>query len=233
MLQQFPPLTWLMASRGVLQLDFDGTVAAGDVSTGILARFAAPAWERRIEAASRLLLTDPDSPALIYAMAAGFAGLTGTRDEHLGFAHGRHPVRPGLRELVDATDGLGLECHVVSNGFEYYIRDYLEQAGVAGRVSVHAGTTDAAGRLVYPMPDGRPSRGRFKLAWAEDFLQHSEVLVYAGDGSSDLAPARLAGIVFARDSLLSGLAEDFAGSVRPFDTLLDIAREIGALLGNA
>ena len=215
--------------RGTLQLDFDGTLAHGDVSTGILARFADPAWTERVEAASRRLLADPDRSDLIDAMVAGFADLTGAREDHLSYAHEHHPVRPGLADLIETAERLGLDCHVVSNGFEFYIRDYLARASVEQRVAVHCGSVSEGGRLAYGGPDGRPVRRRFKVAWAEHFLGHSECLVYVGDGSSDIAAARLAGTVFARDSLLTSLQEGFAGAVRPFETLHDVARGLEEL----
>jgi 2-hydroxy-3-keto-5-methylthiopentenyl-1-phosphate phosphatase len=221
-----------MPSRGVLQLDFDGTVVHGDVSTGILSEFAGPEWSDRVESASRVLLADPDSPALIDTMAAGFAALTGATADYLRFARRRHPARPGLQAVVDTAERLGLECHVVSNGFEFYIQDYLRAAGVDRRVELHCGAVDAEGRLVYAAPDGRPARGRFKVAWAEHFLGRHNLLVYAGDGTSDLDAGRLAGVVFARDSLLTGLSEDFAGTLRAFETLHDIARDLEALLAS-
>jgi 2-hydroxy-3-keto-5-methylthiopentenyl-1-phosphate phosphatase len=217
------------ALRGTLQLDFDGTLAHGDVSTGILARFAGPEWQARVEAASRELTGNADSPALIDAMAAGFAALRGEPGDYLRYAREHHPARPGLSDLIDAAERLGLDCHVVSNGFEFYIRDYLQRAGVESRVAVQSGSLDAEGRLVYLGPAGQPANGRFKLAWAEHFLGRHELLVYAGDGASDIAPARLASIVFARDSLLTALSDCPRLKVRAFETLEDAARQLQSL----
>ena len=162
-------------------------------------------------------------------MAAGFAALSGARDDYLRYARESHPVRPGLPELIVTAERLGWQCHVVSNGFEFYIRDYLRAAGVDGRVEVHSGSVSEDGSLVYVGPEGAPLRSRFKLAWAEHFLAQHDLLVYVGDGSSDLAPARLASIVFARDSLLTGLQEKFAGTLRPFDTPHDVAKDLSRL----
>jgi 2-hydroxy-3-keto-5-methylthiopentenyl-1-phosphate phosphatase len=217
--------------RGTLQLDFDGTLAEGDVSTGILARFVAPEWTYRVDEASRRMATDPNSPELISTMRAGYAGLGPGHEAYLAHAHEHHPARPGLAELIDAADRLGLEPHIVSNGFQFYIRDYLRREGVESRIRVHTGEASRQGDLVYFAPDGRPTTSRFKLSWAEHFLAQRDLFIYVGDGSSDLAPARLAGIVFARDSLLSSMPRDFAGSLRPFETLLDVAKGLEELLG--
>lgn len=217
--------------RGILQLDFDGTLAQGDVSTGILARFAGPEWEERVSAASRELLSDPESTALVDTMVAGYAALTGSRANQLRHAREQHPPRPGLRRLIEEAERLGLESHVVSNGFEFYIRDYLRTAGVEARVWIHSGSEVEDGALAYLNPEGAPTRSRFKVAWAEHFLRRHAFLVYVGDGSSDVAPAQLASIVFARDSLLSGMPAAFQGRLRAFETPEDVAKGLDEMLG--
>lgn len=217
-------------ARGILQIDFDGTLAHGDVSTGILTRFAGPEWEQRVDAAALELLVDPESTALVDTMIAGFAALKGEMAEHLSYAREHHPERPGLPELVEMAERLGLEPHVVSNGFEFYIRDYLRSADVEGRVTVHSGSVGEGRAVTYLSPEGEPTRRRFKAAWAEHFLNRGGLLVYVGDGSSDIAPARLSSIVFARDSLLSGMPSTYRGTLKCFDTLHDVARGLQELL---
>lgn len=217
--------------RGILQLDFDGTLAEGDVSTGILARYVSPEWSERVSAASRALAVDPDSPALVDTMVAGFAHLTGNRDEYLRFALEHHLARDGLPELIAAAERRGLECHVVSNGFEFYIREYLRRAGVESSVSVHTGSEAQDGSLRYLGPEDEPVRGGFKARWTAHFLSRCPLLVYVGDGTSDVAAAQQASIVFARDSLLTGMLEGFAGTLQPFETLHDVALGLEGLLG--
>jgi 2-hydroxy-3-keto-5-methylthiopentenyl-1-phosphate phosphatase len=221
----------MKAVRGVLQLDFDGTLVEGDVSTGILARFAGPQWRERVEAASLRLVACPDSPDLIDAMVAGFADLGGLPEDHLRFAREHHRLRPGLSALIQTAERLGLDCHIVSNGFEFYILDYVRAAGVAGRVAVHCGTISEGGRLVYAGPEGLSVRAGFKRLWAEHFMARHRLLVYAGDGTSDLDAARLVPVVFARDSLLTHMQSGFAGELRAFETLHDITEGLEQLLG--
>lgn len=221
-----------MPGRFLLQLDFDGTVAEGDVSTGILRRFVGEAWPRRVETASAALRQDPHSTALLEAMSGGFARLGGDWQAYLQYAHANHPVRAGLRELVLTTGRLGLPCHVTSCGFEFYIRDYLRRAGVEQQVAIHAGARRADGcGLEYTGPGGHPQLSAFKESWTRHFASLGYRVIYAGDGSSDVAPALLADAVFARDSLLSSLPASYNGSVHTFETLLDVARGLEELAG--
>jgi 2-hydroxy-3-keto-5-methylthiopentenyl-1-phosphate phosphatase len=213
----------------ILQLDFDGTLVEGDVSTAILARFAGPEWPRRVDAASHHLLEDPDSPLLIETMTEGFAHLKGEPEAFLRYARESHPARPGLSQLIEAAAFYGFEVHVVSNGFAFYIEDYLRAAGVEGRVSIHTGETTPVG-LVYRDAGGRPTLRRFKQGWAEHFQTTGAEVVYVGDGASDVAAALLASFVFARDSLLSRLT-GAATDVRAFGDLHDVARALRELYG--
>jgi 2-hydroxy-3-keto-5-methylthiopentenyl-1-phosphate phosphatase len=209
--------------RTILQLDFDGTLVKGDASTGILQRFAGAEWLERINAASRALLIDPNSTALIDTMTAGYAVLGTDFDAYVDYVHNYHPARPGLRHLLDTAEPLGIEAHVVSNGFEFYIRDHLRAAGVEDRVALHTGAADGTA-LSYAAPDGTPLRNRFKDCWTEHLSRDGATVIYVGDGTSDITAASLCAIVFARDGLLTGLQGRFQGELRPFETLHDVAR---------
>jgi HAD superfamily phosphoserine phosphatase-like hydrolase len=212
-----------------MQLDFDGTLVEEDASTGILGRFAGAEWPDRVDAASRVLRTDPDSPALIDTMIAGYACLGTDFGAYLDYVHEHHPPRPGLRELIDTASRLGIEVHVISNGFEFYIRDHLRAIGVEDRVAVHTGSV-ADGALLYRGPEGTPVRTRFKERWTRHFLRDGATVIYVGDGTSDVAAASLCFAAFARDSLLTGLQGSYKGALFPFETLQDVARELDALL---
>jgi 2-hydroxy-3-keto-5-methylthiopentenyl-1-phosphate phosphatase len=131
--------------------------------------------------------------------------------------------------MIDTAASCGFEVHVVSNGFAFYIEDYLRSAGVFGTLSVHTGEASAEG-LVYRDPGGAPTTRRFKQGWAAHFQEMGAELVYVGDGTSDLAAASLASMVFARDSLLSALSGK-SHNVKAFDDLHDVARSLRELYG--
>jgi 2-hydroxy-3-keto-5-methylthiopentenyl-1-phosphate phosphatase len=218
----------------ILQLDFDGTLTHGDVNEGLFQRFAGEAWSARIEAASKELLRDPSSPALIETLKDASAYLAATDEECLAFAVAHNAPREGLASLIETAERLAMECHVVSYGFDFYIRHYLRLAGVESRVSIHSGETSgsATGRLLrYTGPSGEDITSDWKRVWTREFRHRDSVLVYAGDGSSDIAPAMRCDVVFARDSLLRGLPRSFAGTLLPFETLHDIARGLQELYG--
>jgi 2,3-diketo-5-methylthio-1-phosphopentane phosphatase len=211
----------------ILQLDFDGTLTERDVNEALFLRFLGPEWSERIETASRAFRADPSSPALIETLQAATAQLRESDAACLEYVAATIKLRPGLPELIETAERLGIEHEVVSYGFDFYVRHYLSQAGVTDKVAVHCGETAMAAsgrRLTYRGPDGRPVVRDFKMLWTRWYRDRADVLVYAGDGGSDVAPAQLSDIVFARESLLSGMPASFAGIVRPFETLHDVAR---------
>ena len=216
--------------RTILQLDFDGTLVEGDASTGILEHFVGSEWPERISEASAKLRTEPDSTALIDTMTEGYAALGTDFEAYIAHVHERHPARPGLRELIDAATSLAMETHVVSNGFEFYIREHILTAGVYERVAVHTGVAIGTA-LTYSDPTGKPSHSRFKELWTGHFLRDAGRVIYVGDGTSDIAAASMCHVVFARDTLLSGLEGRYSDTLRPFDTLHDVARGLHEIAG--
>ncbi|HEU0074083.1 MAG TPA: 2,3-diketo-5-methylthio-1-phosphopentane phosphatase, partial [Dehalococcoidia bacterium] len=88
------------------------------------------------------------------------------------------------------------------------------------------------GRLLrYTGPAGEDVSADWKVLWTKAFRERAESVVYAGDGGSDVAPAQLCDVVFARDRLLNLMPEAYAVTLRPFETLHDIARELEELFG--
>jgi len=220
--------------HAILQLDFDGTLVHGDVNEAMFRRFTGEEWNSRIEAASQELARDPSSPALIDALKEASTRLAASDEECLAFALENNAPREGLPDLVETAKRFGMECHVVSYGFEFYIRHYLEIAGVEREIEVHGGETERSptGRLLrYTGPQGEDVAADWKIRWTKVFRERGETVVYAGDGGSDLAPARLCDVVFARDRLLSLLPAASPVALRPFETLHDIARGLEELFG--
>jgi HAD superfamily phosphoserine phosphatase-like hydrolase len=220
--------------HAILQLDFDGTLVHGDVNEAMFRRFTGEEWNSRIETASQELARDPSSPALIDALKKASAQLAASDAECLAFAIENNAPRDGLPDLIETARRFGMECQVVSYGFEFYIRHYLEMAGVEREIEVHGGRTERSptGRLLrYTGPQGEDVAADWKILWTQAFRERAETVVYAGDGGSDVAPAQLCDVVFARDRLLSLMPAAYPVTLRSFDTLHDVARGLEELFG--
>jgi 2,3-diketo-5-methylthio-1-phosphopentane phosphatase len=220
--------------QAILQLDFDGTLVQGDVNEGLFRRFVSEEWTARIEAASHELSRDPSSPALIDALKEASAHLVATDEECLAFAAENNLLRDGLPELIETARRLGMECHVVSYGYEFYVRHFLRLAGVEDALTVHCGEVSLgpSGRLLsYTGPSGEDITSDWKVVWTRSFRSRADRLVYVGDGGSDVAPAQLCDAVFARDALLERMPASYTGTLQPFEALHDVTRGLETLLG--
>lgn len=219
----------------ILQLDFDGTLTRADVNEALFRHFGGEEWSARIEAASHELRREPSSPALVRTLQAASKGLTFSEAECLAYAKRTAPPREGIGQLVGVAIENGFEIHVVSYGFDFYVLDYLREAGVDEQVAVHCGETsrreDNGIDLRYVGPHGEAVTHEWKMRWTRHFLGRGASIVYAGDGGSDVAPAQLCEVVFARDSLLRGMPSTYQGVLRSFETLHDIARGLEELFG--
>jgi 2-hydroxy-3-keto-5-methylthiopentenyl-1-phosphate phosphatase len=125
----------------VLQLDFDGTLTERDVNEALFLHFLGPEWSERIEAASRAFLADPASPALIETLQRATGQLNTSDEECLSYVTRTIALRPGLPQLIETAERLGIERHIVSYGFDFYVHSYLQRADVDRRVEVHCGET--------------------------------------------------------------------------------------------
>jgi 2-hydroxy-3-keto-5-methylthiopentenyl-1-phosphate phosphatase len=218
----------------ILQLDFDGTVVHGDASWGIMSHFIGATMTERFAEASRQLRQDPASTALVDVMKLGCSLLTTPLDQCVAYAREMHPVRPGLARLVSTARGLGLSVEVNSYGFDFYIREYLRDAGVLRDVVLRCGMTRQAERglsLSYTGPEGQDVTSLWKETWSEHYQRLGFTTVYVGDGRSDLPSAQLAAAVFARDELLASMPASFPDAIISFETLDDVADGLLDLYG--
>lgn len=216
-----------LAKPAILQLDFDGTVVHGDASWGIMSHFIGPAMTERFAEASRQLRADASSTALVDVMKLGCSLLTTPIAECVAYAKLNHPVRAGLGRLVSTARDLGLSVEINSYGFDFYIREYLRDAGALHDVVLRCGMTQASSDgglvLTYTGPAGQKVTSLWKETWSEHYRSRGFSTVYVGDGRSDLPSAQLAAAVFARDELLVSIPASYPGPVRPFETLNDVA----------
>ncbi len=179
-------------------VDFDGTVAATDVTDVLLSLHATdPSWRARDEdyvagrAGSRTLLAwdatilDPD-PARLLATARS------------------QPLDPGFAAAVEFVRAAGGEVEVVSDGLGFYVEPLLARAG-AGDLPVATSSMDLRAvpyRLEFPyghpacLVCGTCKRGRV--------LAHQDAgryVVFVGDGESDRYAAWHADLVLAKGRL--------------------------------
>jgi len=180
--------------------DFDGTVSPNDIGAAIAERFSPGG-----EALRRELLDEWSSGRI------GHRELTRRQceilrveaDEALAFAR-TFRLDPQFAPFVREALGRGDAVMVVSEGFDFYVRDHLQRAGFPDLpwAANHARFED--GGLVPEFPFADPacdSCGNCKAQHVRRYRARGFHAVLVGDGASDRHGALAADTVLARAGL--------------------------------
>ncbi len=184
----------------VLCFDFDDTIVLENTARLLFERFGNDEWDQagKDYDAGRLSVEQ--------ANAAALRTVTATREEMMAFVRDSVTIRPGFLELLDWCHWNDWVPIVISNGFDFYVDAILDGAGL-DRLARHAARTqfDYRWLAVYLSPRGVEVQTDFKLSYAAAFQNMGDFVAYVGDGASDVSAAKLAQVVFARDTLLREL----------------------------
>ena len=210
--------------KTLFQCDFDGTITPEDVSFMILDAFGNRDW--------RKLLAQYKEGKITVAQFNGRAVRTIKADEQtlVSFVRDKAKLRPGFQALLDYCHRQGFRFVVVSNGLDFYIRTLLSDIG-AGDIEIFAAKTSFDSGSVqarYLSPRGEQLEDRFKETYLSSFRERGYRIIYAGNGFSDVAPAREADYVFATSELLTACKEMNIACM-PFNDLNDVVKGLESL----
>lgn len=183
--------------------DFDGTIAAIDVTDAVLERFAAPEW-RDIESAweaGRI-----DARQCMSAQIALIQPALNEIDEFLDTVE----IDPEFTEFVRWCSRNLISVTVVSDGVDRFIRRVLSNHGldhldiIANRLCVDHNGNRFHYRLEapYTQPSCRGGSGVCKCAIVAAEAPH----IYVGDGRSDFCVSANADMLFAKHKLAAHCA---------------------------
>jgi len=140
------------------------------------------------------------------------------------------PIRPGLSELLDFLDTVGVPFVVVSGGLRGMVETVLSQAStgtpplvkrVAAIYAVDVDTTGEFLRVSSEFEEGTELVAKVKV-----MAQHpTEEQIAIGDSVTDLMMALHAPIVFARDRLMQYLDEHKKPYI-PWNDFFDIREQL-------
>lgn len=212
--------------KTIVQCDFDGTITEKDVSFLLLDAFADGNWRQVLEEYMEGKISVGDFNTRAFAMVKADKK---TLLEFM-FKSGKVKIRPGFQELLTYCSKKGWEFVIVSNGLQFYIEAILQNAGI-NNIEVFAAqnqfTPDSV-EVKYIGPDGNQLARGFKEAYTELFLKRGYRVIYAGNGISDIYPARQSHHVFATGELLESCKKANLNCT-PFDDLNDIIRGLELL----
>src|SRR5262249_53143787 len=181
--------------------DFDGTVSPRDIGAAFVERFSPHGEAGRVPEFAAWLAGGIGHRELTRAQVAC---VRASEREALTFARG-FPLDPGFAPFARAALARGDAVMVVSEGFDFYVRDHLERAGLgalpwaANRLEFRA---DGGVEVASPSADAACTRcGNCKAGHVRRYGALGYRTVLVGDGASDRHGARVANHVLARGAL--------------------------------
>ncbi len=208
-----------MENKTAVQIDFDGTVTLEDVSFLLLDTYVGKGWRKHLDAYSSGDITVGTFNQKVFGMMK--AGRKKMVEFVLSSPHVK--IRPGFKELIACCRKKGYKPVIVSNGLDFYIRVILKILGIK-RLEVHAAENrffKGGMDVRYLGPDGKEVDAAFKETYTEYLKKQGYSVIYIGNGTSDIHPARLAQKVFATDDLLKACKKEKLEHY-PFNDFYDI-----------
>lgn len=207
--------------------DFDGTVAPSDIGRALVERFTTGDAERRRELLEGWLAGAIGHRELTVAQC-GMMRVTAA--EAVAFARG-YGLDPHFAGFARAALARGDRILIVSEGFDFYIQDQLDRAGL-GDLPYAANRARFEGdRMIPSFPHGAaPDEagsgcgrcGNCKAQHVRHARAAGDHVVLVGDGLSDRCAAEIADSVLARDGLLAWCRERGIAAV-PFENFAGVA----------
>jgi len=219
--------------RPIVFLDFDGTIASCDVVDAILQRYADPEWLRVEQewAAGRV----GSRECLQQQMA-----LVRASDSEIEMLLNDVQVDDGFVPLLETCTRHRLAVHIVSDGFDYFIRRILARLSpqvqpLLGGVRVCASHLEprAGGRWRTAFPFFRTPCAHgcatCKPAVMRALNPSGAPALFVGDGLSDQYASVEAGVVFAKDKL-ARFCSDHGIAYVHYESLADVGAFIDAAI---
>ncbi len=138
-------------------------------------------------------------------------------------------IRPGFFEFVKYVQSIGGEIVILSAGFDYYIKEFLEYNNLTN-IMVYANKSIYKNKGLHRLVDEKyiyhcNDHGINKKKVVSILREHYKIVCYAGDGYPDFEAAKLTDRIFST-SRLSELCEENDIKHIPFRDFFDIKSQV-------
>jgi 2-hydroxy-3-keto-5-methylthiopentenyl-1-phosphate phosphatase len=211
-----------------LFIDFDGTIARGDIGNAFFRRFGGEVCTKWIE---RYHAGEISAQECFYGERNAMGRV---RREDANAFLTTCDVDAGFPGLVAFCRSAGIPITILSDGLDYYITALLRMCGCedilffSNRLLWPSG---GEGVPVLQFPHGNAECDRCACCKRNIMLDacgDEDIMVYVGDGYSDRCPVEYADVVFAKGSLQAWCQQKNI-SYYPYTDLLEVRRRLEEL----
>lgn len=213
-----------MSRQPILFCDFDGTITETDNIIAIMKKFAPPAWEPIKEDILAQRQSVRSGVGQMFAMLP-----VALKEEIIQFVQEHASIRPGFAEFVQFAKAEGVPLYIVSGGIDFFVYPMLD--GYVNRDNIYCNASDFSGetiRILWPYRCDETCQndcGLCKPSILKQFPSERYHRIVIGDSITDLAAAKQADQVFARD-FLAQKCEELGIAYTPFTTFYDIVETL-------
>jgi len=208
------------ADKHIVFFDFDNTIAEKDVFDDMLVHFSKDRRWEELEKQWRAGLIG--SRACLEGQIKGIRVAKTRLDRYLSGIK----IDPYFKKLLALFKTRRIKAVILSDNFDYILKKILS-ANAAGKIRVYSNRMRfSRGRLIprFPFADKRcHSCAHCKKKNLLANLNGQSIIVYIGDGRSDICPAQYAQMVFAKDALLGFCRKNKIAHI-PFKGLKEVHR---------
>lgn len=202
----------------VFFVDFDGTITKKDIACAIVEEFAEPGWMEVEERWRRKEISTEECAVQIFEFVR--AG----EEEILSFIN-KVVIDEYFIPFVDLCMKNGYDVKIVSDGYDFYIKNILKKYDLNLEVFCNRMYYDNGWKFEFPLKNGCGLCGNCKRNIIKQYKKDRKEIIYIGDGYSDICPIEEADLVFAKGFLFRYCKEKGIKCF-PFENFKDIIAKI-------
>jgi 2-hydroxy-3-keto-5-methylthiopentenyl-1-phosphate phosphatase len=214
-------------TKPIIFCDFDGTITDNDNIIAIMKRFAPPEWEALKDDILAQRISVQEGVGAMFSLLP-----SSWKEEIVDFILQNARIRDGFREFVAFTKEHDIPLYVTSGGIDFFVYPLLE--GIVEKDRIFCNGSDFSGetiRITWPYSCDEQCQngcGCCKPSLLRKLTKPDAFHIVIGDSITDLAVAKLADHVIARDFLLKKCQElDIPHT--PFTTFFDVIHFLEAM----
>ena len=215
-----------LEKQPIIFSDFDGTITERDVIVMIMEKFAPSEWE---EIKNKILyertITLRDGVEKLFSLID-----SSKKNEIINFVKKEVKIRAGFNEFLDFCKKENIDFNVLSAGLNFFIEPILESYEDKLKIFCNRGNFNSEVIKIdykYLPIDCRlcGQCGCCKVEIIEKYPKEKFIRILIGDGLAELAPSKIADMVFATGNLIKLLEHEGINYI-PFNDFHEVKEKL-------